>query len=89
VYSSKTGQTELVKTTEVGHLMYVTGLARVNRYVYGTGRIGISDLNDLYYGMGIRLSVPINTTRFPCSMLIEPQYSTLGFNATAGMGIAF
>jgi hypothetical protein len=89
VYASKAGQAELVKTTEVGHLMYVTGITRVNRFVYGTGRVGISDLNDLYYGMGIRLSVPINTTRLPCSMLLEPQYTTLGFNATAGFGLAF
>jgi hypothetical protein len=81
------GSTELVQSTTVAPLMYTTGIARVNRYVYGTGRVGINDLDRLYLGVGLRLSLPVSST--PCSVLVEPQYSTLGFNTTAGFGLAF
>jgi hypothetical protein len=80
-----------VITQEVGSvIMYGAFQARVNRFVYPTVRVGVYDLNSLYLGAGLRMSVPIQVwPRVPCAFIVEPLITTQGLSGTGGMGIAF
>lgn len=79
---------ETVTETFISQTIYVKGAARVNRYVYVTGAVGVYELDAFYTGVGIRFSAPVGRGNL-CSVIVEPQYTTNGFNAYGGLGVAF
>lgn len=80
-------------TTTVTMLVYGKALYRLNRFVYLTGTGGVANVVNgdafrVYAMAGIRFSVPIGRGNV-AAVIAEPQYGTLGFRMTAGVGIAF
>lgn len=77
----------IVQETVILTTMYAKGIARINRYVYITGTAGVQGIEDLYLGIGTRVSVPMGRGTIS-ACIVEPQYTTNGFNVLAGLGFA-
>lgn len=65
-------------------IFYGRGQYRSSKYVHVVASIGIADLNKLYSGIGLRLAYPFLIKKFPVSVLLQPELTSLGYKTSAG-----
>lgn len=65
-------------------VFYGKGQFRSSKYVHIVASIGIADLSKLYSGIGLRLAYPFLLKKFPVSVVLEPQLTSLGYKTSAG-----
>lgn len=66
-------------------IFYGKGQFRSSKYVHIVASIGIADLTKLYSGIGLRLAYPFLLKKFPVSVVLEPQLTSLGYKTSAGV----